>query len=344
MSTNDWFNTSIGGAAIGEIFYRLTSTILDNESTGSERAWREAAVVALNPGRGATRLMTGRAFNDDTNPTDALDHTGNRLSNLFTFGFRVVGEGDRLRFSESEAHAFVEMDLTFGRPFNMTRNKPFDFFTLALQLNFRDKKPIGRLQIRGNMRSFELSRSDTSQRIFTIAHYFDYIDNNAYEFGGQSIGFIYLANWIRSERTRIVAAADIHTMIMGGINTEYAEFAEIEGVRERVREYDFGSGLGSWLNFYVLRDEYRIIDLSYRFNWLHTLNGTNIGGKNTDHLIQQLTAKIKWPVSDHWGLGAEGTIFLRKSYFEEEAFGDVTQRNPELRLLASWTVANRGTF
>jgi hypothetical protein len=247
-----------------------------------------------------------------------------------------------LDFSEDAAHFFVEMDLSFGDAWNLQRNKPFDFFTLAVQLNFRDKKGLGRLQGRGNLRSFPISQSETSQKLFTIAHYFDYIDNNAYEFGGQSIGFIYLANWIRSQRTRFVVAADIHAMMMGGINTEYSEFAEIPGVRERDREYDFGSGLGSWLQFRVLRDEYRIVDLSYRVNWLRTLNGSNIGGKNTDHLIQNATVRLGWPVGDSWGIAAEWSVFLRNSYFQEPEFNNVVQRNPALRVLGSWTVGTRG--
>jgi len=342
MSVNDFFNTTVGGAMLGEIFYRLSSTILDNESEGSERAWREAGVVALNPGRGVTRIMTGRAFNDDTNPTEPLDYRGNRIFNTFNFGYRMVGEGDRLDFSQDEAHFFVEMDLSYGNLFDMERNKPFDFFTLAVQLNFRDKKGLGRIQARGTLRNFELSRSETRQQLFSIAHYFDYIDNNAYEFGGQSIGFIYLSNWIRSERTRIVVATDIHAMLMGGVNTEYSEFAEIPGVRERDREYDFGSGFGSWLQFQVVRDEYQIVDLSYRINWIRTLNGTNVGGQNTDHIIQQATLRLGWPLSDTWGVAVESSVFLRNSYFEEDFFDDVRQRNPELRVLGSWTVGSRG--
>ena len=344
MSINDFGNTTIGGAMLGEMFYRLASTILDNESEGTERAWREAGVVALNPGRGVTRIFTGRAFDDGMNPTDPLDYRGNRLFNTFNFGYRMVGEGDRLDFSEDEAHFFVEMDLSFGNPFDMERNKPFDFFTLGVQLNFRDKKPLGRLQGRGTLRNFELSRSETRQQLFSIAHYFDYFDNNAYEFGGQSVGFIYLSNWIRSHRTRLVVATDIHAMLMGGVNTEYAEFAEIPGVRERDREYDFGSGFGSWLQFRVLRDEYRIVDLSYRINWIHTLNGTNVGGQNTDHIIQQATVRLGWPLSASWGVAVESSVFLRNSYFEEDFFDDVRQRNPELRILGSWTVGSRGAF
>jgi hypothetical protein len=138
-----------------------------------------------------------------------------------------------------------------------------------------------------------------------------------------------------------VVAADIHAMLMGGINTEYSEFAEIPGVRERDREYDFGSGLGSWLQFRVVRDGYRIVDLSYRFNWLHTLNGTNVGGQDTDHRIQQASVRLGWPVGNSWGVAVESSVFLRKSYFEEVEFDDVEQRNPELRILGSWTLGSR---
>ncbi len=342
MSGNDLVMTTVGGTFLGETFYRLTSAILDNEATGRERAWREAGALALNPARGVTRILTGRAFDQGTNPIDPLDHLGTRIFNVLNFGYRLVGEGERLDFSEDEAHFFVRMDLSFGRPFDMERNKPFDYFTFSAQLNFQDKQTLGLLQGRANLRSFELKRSDTSQHLFTILHYYDYINNNAYEFGGQSVGFAFLSNWIRSDRTRIVASADVHVMLMGAVNTEYAEFAEIPGVRERDREYDFGSGLGSWLNFYLLRDEHRIVDLSYRINWLHTLNGTNVGGQDTDHRIQQMTLGLTWPVTENWGVGAEGTIFLRKSYYEEVEFDDVVQRNPELRVMGTWRIGRRG--
>ncbi len=342
MSLNDFGNTTFGGAMLGEMFYRLSSTILDNESEGSERAWREAGALALNPGRGVTRLITGRAFEQGENPTDPLDYRGSGVFNTFNGGFRMVGEGESLDFASDKAHFFVEMDLTYGNLFNMERNKPFDFFTLQVQLNFRDKKPLGLIQGRGTLHNFDLGRSETRQQMFSIAHYFDYIDNNAYEFGGQSVGFIYLSNWIRSPRTRIVVAADIHAMIMGGINTEYSEFAEIPGVRERDREYDFGSGLGSWLQFRVVRDGYQIVDLGYRVNWLHTLNGTNVGGQDTDHIIQQANARLGWPLGSSWGVAVEGSVFLRNSYYEEPEFEDIRQRNPELKIFGSWTVGSRG--
>ncbi|MCK5651631.1 MAG: DUF3943 domain-containing protein, partial [Gemmatimonadetes bacterium] len=57
MSINDWFNTALGGAALGEMFYRVSSMVLDNTATGSGRGWREVGAAALDPVRGATRLF-----------------------------------------------------------------------------------------------------------------------------------------------------------------------------------------------------------------------------------------------------------------------------------------------
>ncbi len=55
-----------------------------------------------------------------------------------------------------------------------------------------------------------------------------------------------------------------------------------------------------------------------------------------------MTLGLTWPVTENWGVGAEGTIFLRKSYYEEVEFDDVVQRNPELRVMGTWRIGRRG--
>ena len=42
-SLNDWFMTSFGGIALGEMFHRMSSTIRDNGATGRGRTMRELA-------------------------------------------------------------------------------------------------------------------------------------------------------------------------------------------------------------------------------------------------------------------------------------------------------------
>ncbi|NTX41768.1 DUF3943 domain-containing protein, partial [Myxococcus sp. CA033] len=61
-STNDIINTSLGGLALGEVLYRLSSRVLDNCATGRERVGREVVAGLLNPGRGLSRVVRGEAW------------------------------------------------------------------------------------------------------------------------------------------------------------------------------------------------------------------------------------------------------------------------------------------
>ena len=44
-------STGVGGIAMGEMTYRLSSTILDNTATGAGRIWREIAATAVSSRR-----------------------------------------------------------------------------------------------------------------------------------------------------------------------------------------------------------------------------------------------------------------------------------------------------
>ena len=51
-STNDIIATPIGGAALGEVFYRTSDRILDDRTTGGERFGRELASFLISPMKG----------------------------------------------------------------------------------------------------------------------------------------------------------------------------------------------------------------------------------------------------------------------------------------------------
>lgn len=59
---NEIIATPIGGAALGEVFYRSSDLILDDRATGGERFGRELAAFILNPMRGISRVITGEAW------------------------------------------------------------------------------------------------------------------------------------------------------------------------------------------------------------------------------------------------------------------------------------------
>jgi hypothetical protein len=341
MSVNDWYNTAIGGAAVGEMLYRTSSMVLDNQATGTERAWRELGAFALNPVRGFTRLVSGNIARVYENPEHPSDHVPDRLENQMSFGVRQASSerssGEVSVNEEGEAHGFFDLQMIYGSLLDLERQKPFDFFSLATQINLRQEVGLGKLQIRGNLWHKGLSRTENSVSKLILVQDFDYENNSAFEFGGQGVSMMYLKRTERSERTSFVWNAAATWMIMGGVNSEFSSFADIAGVRERLREYDFGTGFGGRVGFQFLRDGYRWIDGSYRVQHLFTLNGSNFNGRDASHVVQMFRLRGVFPLGfKSFGAGAEYELFLRDSFFEAGDFSKIEQRVPRWQIFLTW--------
>jgi hypothetical protein len=341
MSVNDWYNTALGGAAVGEMMYRTSSMVLDNTATGSERAWREVGAFLMNPTRGFSRLVTGNATRVYANPENPVDRIPNRLENVLSYGMRRATSerraGEIYANDGREAHPFFDLQLISGSPYDLDRQKPFDFFTFATQINFRQEVGLGKLQIRGNLWHKTTSERENGISKLMLVQEFDYENNSAFEFGGQSLSFMFLKRTERSARTSFTWNAAGTWMIMGGVNSEFASLADIEGIRERLREYDFGTGLGASAGFSFLRDGYRWIEGSYRVQHLSTLNGSNLNGQDANHLIQFVKLRATVPLGfRRFGAGAEYELFLRDSFFSFEGFEKIEQRVPRWQIFFTW--------
>jgi len=341
MSLNDWYNTAIGGAAVGEMLYRTSSMVLDNTATGSGRAWREAGAFVMNPARGLTRLVSGNAARVYANPTDPLDRRPNRLENVMSLGLRTaesVRTSDTIQVDDGrETHAFFDLQLVSGSLLDLDRGQPFDFFTLQTQINFRQENGIGKLTIRGNLWHKNLTTTDDKVSKLIVVQDFDYENNSAYEFGGQGVSMMYLSRKRRSERSAFVWNATATWMVMGGVSSEFAFLANVPGIRERLRAYDFGTGPGGRVGFQYLRDGNRFIDASYRVQYLHTLNGSNVNGGDASHFIQM--ARLRALVPYYWhsfGVGAEGEWFVRDSFFASDEFSRIRERVPRWQFFVTW--------
>jgi hypothetical protein len=307
MAINDWINTSVGGAAIGEIGYRLSSTVLDNTATGAERTWRELGALVLNPIRGLNRLGSGRW--SDVWPKNPPDRFPPRLSNTLLAGARVIGEGQTLA-ENRETHGLFEVEFEYGTPFGPRNRSPFDYFIVNLEINVGDKTPIGRLQIGGNLYSKPLNEPGKTQHVFAVSHHFDYANNNAFEFGGQSVGAALLSRFMLSDKVILFTQGDVRTVLLGAVNSEYAFLADVPD-RERLREYDYGPGLDTNLRATLYVSGLQVASILYGLTWIHTLNGSVIelpdesGSTDTDHLIQVAGIRGRLPITRNFALGAD---------------------------------------
>lgn len=331
---NDWMATGLGGIAIGEVLYRASSSVLDNEAQGVERFGREAAAFAINPVRGFNRLLSGRSGRVSANPPSPYDKIPPHLANFLRAGYRhvntttSVGDNDA---ADDFGAGFLEFEMRFGDPWLDTRREPFDQFRMGLTVNFKDKETIGAFRIVGNLYSSDLKKSESAHHVFAVTQNFEYTNNTAVEFGGQSFGAGVLSNWKLADALSLQSDVNLHGYTLNSVNSEYAFTAEIPD-RERLREYDMGIGAGSWLNLGLVRGDHELLGVGYRVAWIHTLNGSNTNGGDSNHIVQTAYVRGALPVFGRLGVGADATGWKRNSTFNLPGFADVEQRIGELRL------------
>ena len=346
MSINDMASTGIGGMAFGEATYRISSRILDNTATGNGRVWREIGAFLVDPVRGFNRFLSGQAESVGANPSDPHDKWPPYHSDFVALGARITGTGESITDS-TRVQAILELYMNSGSPWDNARRRPFDHFDVGLQLNGNDKVPVGRFQIRGDLFSKPLGGGSDPKHAIAFVQYFDYINNYAYEFGGQSFGGALYSRFKPSGTVGIQTRLDLSAMILGAVNSEYAYVVKTEE-QERLREYDYGPGAGLWFEALGSYKGRRLLSLGYRFQWINVKNGSvylpdnespdgaNPTGSDAEHFIHSVYARLTVPVRGSMSLGADAALFLRESYFSREDFVDTNQRVPQARLYLAW--------
>jgi hypothetical protein len=134
-------------------------------------------------------------------------------------------------------------------------------------------------------------------------------------------------------------------LILGAVNSEYAKIADVAD-RERLREYDYGPGLGASGQAALSVSGRPVLSLLYRFQWISVSNGSVFSkgqsslGSDANHYIQAAGGRLVIPVRGRLGLGADGYVFLRKSRYSFPGFHDIDQRNPQIRVFLAWNDAH----
>jgi len=214
----------------------------------------------------------------------------------------------------------MEADFVYGDPFAGDRDKPFDYFDFSLQLNFKDKSAIGRLNITGLLFATPLSESETSAHLIGAFQHFDYINNWAFEFGGQSISASYLSN-IEMGRTKLTTEFHALAVILGGTKSDYENFTG--------RSYDYGPGIGFKFVSTLFRQGRPFFTLSHQNYWLSILNGNE-----ARHFVAMTKMRLDLPIQKFFGAGFEYDLYHADRHYTN--YPDVSQRTPEFRAFLAW--------
>jgi len=326
-SANDLLNTGTGGITLGESLYRLSSLVLDNRATGSERTWREIFATLVDPVRGFNRLLDGEVSHVGPNPADWRP---SRDQGLLDVGYRRIAVNNSFSGSQAVDQAVADFHLGYGDLATDVRSKPFSHFEFNAELSDKasqgERGRLSLLTARGTLGGIELHHGSTARHTLGALLTYEYYNNPAFEYGGQSVygGLIsefHKADDKDDKKVRATTEVLLQGIIIGATLSEH--YYAGEG-----RNYDYGMGLGTRLAATLVKPARGAIRVGWGGRWLHTLNGAQ-----SAHYQGGAFFEARFFLTSKFGLGASYYNYHRKTDYT--GFPTVTQTSPMLNFFLS---------
>jgi len=296
-SYNDIINTTINGAFLGEIFYRLGSNILDDQTTGFDRFLREAAVAVITPTRFFSRLLQGEVFRSTTEEV----YQKEPLNITLAVGYHRINEGTTLEKANNSFNFNINLD--YGNPFEKISRKPFDYFKLMSDFDFG----VGR-KIIDNVTGYGMLYGNNIQTgnlemLAGIFQHMNFFDNKTFELADLAFGPGIIS------KLPISKSSSLYTNFHASIMPFGALSGRLGPDTTQVRDYNYAGGaelklqstlnLGGWTNFTLI---------GYYW-WFHTIVGD--AGNSYIGLIQP---SIKFKLFNNVNIGFEHLIYYGDRY------------------------------
>jgi len=294
-SYNDLINTSISGAALGEILYRLSSNVLDDRTRGGERVFREITAGLIDPERAINRLIQGKSFRI----TDTEVYEKEPLNITLYAGLHHINDATFGPFGKGSNSIMINSQFDYGNPFEIRDRKPFDFFRLRADLNFF----VGR-KFLDNVTGYGILFGKNSQlgKLAILAggfQYYDYWDNDVFELGTIGLGGGVFTKLPISKTTNLYTNIHLSLVPLAGNSTQ------IITDTSTVRDYNFGGGLQGKFESTLNLGKHADISLIY-YNWLiRTYHG--VPGNN---FIQIFKPRITLHIHRALNIGFEHYIYI----------------------------------
>jgi hypothetical protein len=272
----------------------------------------------VDPITGLNRFLSGEAGRTAEKPPH---YVPSDLHAAFDAG--VLWRGENLSFLEASGEPFLQASIAYGTPAQGRAEQPFDAF--VADLRFGGGGGISEVRVRGRLTGRDLARSagDAPRHTLHVMSVlgYDYANNSAYRFGGQTVGAALTEQWQFSPAWRLVTTASGGILLLGAIDSLFEAPPD--------RFYDFGPGLSYGGSLALMRKGQPFLRAAYDAAWLHAVDGAR-----ADHWTRNVRIDLVLPVKGRLGIGTTGEFIRRASHYD--VAGDVRQRYPQMRVYLSW--------
>lgn len=293
-SRSDLVFTTFGGVYYGELFFRLTSRILDGRSRGLERAGRELAAFILNPARGLQRLFSGDMFRYKPAANDA----GSPFETQCFAGRTGLG-GDPL------------LSLTFrsGDPFNgQVELGTFDFFVHRSRFRFGDRLSFTQSGY-GYLAGTRFGPKDARDHLLGLFLHFDFHTTEAVRLGAASLTGGLVSKFDLWKGTRLETALQFGATLLGAFDNP-----QVRTSSWKDRDYNFGSGAVAKAEAALNLGKWGTLRTNLVQHYLVVLEGTPGVDRATF-----LEASYEIPIHGNWSIGFEVVDVRRDSDYRNAA-------------------------
>ena len=332
-SVNDLINTTLGGIALGEVLHRTAWLVRDTRATGRRRLMKEIGATVIDPVTGLLRFTTGDASRVVDKPAEMVPSA---LGGMLAAG--VLWRGSNTRAVDATGQPFLEMDLLYGDPTTGRSRTPYEAFGIVLRLG--GGGPITEAKAQGRL----LGQPIKDGRVqLNIVQNYDFLKNDAYEYGAQAFTVNAAFNLVSSSRMTfrvagwggLTALGAVDSIPLTGVVPETPpEESAGQGVSEGPRYYDYGPGGIFGARAILLRDGLPLVSFVYDTRHLYSLDGVR-----ANHFLQQLRLDLLVPIRGPIGLGVAGEFFDRRTYYKSDATETRKYHFPQFRAFFTWRMS-----
>jgi hypothetical protein len=262
-SYNDLINTTFNGEFLGEIFYRLSSNILDDRTYGSERFFRELAAGLVDPTRGLNRLLQGKAFRH----TSGEVYQKEPINVTLSIGQHKINEDNKTFFGKGPTNLMVNAQFDYGDPFEDIYRKPFDYFRIKTEFSFGvGRKILDNILGYGELLSGNAKWGDLSV-LYGAFQYYDYWDNKTFELGALGFGGGLITKYDVSKDVKLYTNLHFSGIPLAGNSTRFGPDTS------QVRDYTYNDGMEAKFETTLNLGKYVDAGVSFYYYMLHAFVG-----------------------------------------------------------------------
>ena len=296
-SYNDVINTTLTGAFLGEILYRLSSNVLDDRKTGGERVLREIGAGILDPARGLNRLIQGKSFR-------VVPHEIYQKEPVnFTFYAGVHNTTDVGISTKTNSLAMLNMQIDYGNPFEPRRRKPFDIFRVRVDFDYGTTPVVDNIGGYGVLFGQNIQ---TGKLISLVGgfQYYDYWHNRYFEMASAGLGGGIISKLPLSTSTNLFTSLHFAAVPLAANAIDYGldtfSFKRYRYGAGFEAKFESSLNLGTWGSISVLAYYY----------WTHSY----VRAPQTN-VLAVLRPRLTLQLYKQLSVGVEDFVYYNEEYF-----------------------------